>query len=52
MPSTFAVPAVGSVRPSNIRIVVVLPAPFGPSRPNTSPRSMRSDRWSTATLSP
>ena len=29
-----------SVRPSIIRIVVVLPAPFGPSRPNTSPLAM------------
>ena len=27
----------GARRPSRISTVVVLPAPFGPSRPNTSP---------------
>src|SRR5437763_281241 len=36
-PSTRASPAVGSRRPSRISTVVVLPAPFGPSRANTSP---------------
>ena len=36
-PSTRAVPAVGSDRPRSIRMVVVLPAPFGPSRPKTWP---------------
>jgi len=31
------VPAVGGVSPQIIRIVVDLPAPFGPRNPNTSP---------------
>ena len=31
-----------------MRIVVVLPAPLGPSRPNMAPRGTRKDRWSTA----
>ena len=30
-------PASGARRPSRISTVVVLPAPFGPSRPKTSP---------------
>ena len=34
------------------RIVVVLPAPLGPSRPKISPRSTSNERWSTATTSP
>ena len=33
------VPAVGGISPHSMRIVVVLPEPFGPSSPNTSPRS-------------
>ena len=36
-PSTSTSPESGSVRPSQISIVVVLPAPFGPSRPKHSP---------------
>jgi len=32
-----AFPALISLRPSSIRMVVVLPAPFGPSRPKISP---------------
>ena len=32
-----AVPEVGRSRPSSVRIVVVLPAPLGPRKPNTSP---------------
>lgn len=44
------VPEVGSRRPIIILIALVLPAPLGPSRPNTSPRSMaRLSAW-TATL--
>jgi len=38
-PLTVAVPAVGSTSPASIFSVVVLPAPFGPTRPNTSPGS-------------
>src|ERR1700691_3733626 len=34
------------------RIVVVLPAPFGPRKPVTLPGSMPNDRLSTAILSP
>src|ERR687894_804635 len=37
-PSTRAVPDVGVRSVISILIVVVLPAPFGPSRPNSSPR--------------
>ena len=36
-PITVAVPEVGVVRPTNIRKVVVLPAPFGPTTPTISP---------------
>ena len=32
-PRTCAQPTVGRTRPSSIRIVVVLPAPFGPRKP-------------------
>ena len=38
-PRTRAVPEVGSSSVVSILIVVVLPAPFGPSRPNSSPSS-------------
>ena len=37
-PATRAVPLVGSSRVHSMRMVVDLPAPLGPSRPNTSPR--------------
>ena len=36
-PSTLISPSVGNNRPSRSFIVVVLPEPFGPSSPNTSP---------------
>ena len=43
----LARPAVGRSRPSNRRIVVVLPEPFGPSNPKTSPLRTSSDTsWS------
>ena len=35
-----------------IRIVVVLPAPFGPTNPKSCPGSTLKDRWSRATMSP
>ena len=35
-----------------IRIVVVFPAPFGPSRPYTAPRGIVSERSSTAVKEP
>ncbi len=37
MPKTRALPEVGRIRSSSVRIVVVLPAPFGPRKPKTSP---------------
>ena len=36
----MTVPADGGRNPSRISIVVVLPAPFGPSSTSTSPRRM------------
>jgi hypothetical protein len=47
-PSTLTLPDEMSVRPSIIRMVVVLPAPLGPSRPNTSPLAMLKEMLSTA----
>src|SRR3989304_7900030 len=35
-----------------IRIVVVLPAPFGPRKPTISPRSTAKEIWSTALVAP
>src|SRR5688572_19126585 len=34
--------------PISVRIVVVLPAPLGPTKPKTSPRFTSNDRFSTA----
>ena len=45
-------PSRASSRPSRISMVVVLPAPFGPSSPKHSPRCTSSDSPSTATTSP
>jgi len=36
-PATFALPAVGASMVVSILMVVVLPAPFGPSRPKMEP---------------
>ena len=47
-PSTLAEPEVGGMRPISIRIVVVLPAPFGPRKPKISPRSTVKDTPLTA----
>src|SRR5687768_224557 len=47
-PSTVAVPDVGSSSVASMRMVVVLPAPFGPRIPNTSPVSTRRSMPSTA----
>ena len=52
MPATVAEPAEGSRMPHSIRMVVVFPEPFGPSSPNTSPRSMRSVSSRTAVTGP
>ena len=51
-PLTKASPESASRSPSMISIVVVLPAPFGPSIPNTSPGLTVNDIPSTATKSP
>ena len=49
-PATRARPASASVSVARMRTVVVLPAPFGPSRANTLPRGMlRSTPASTGT---
>src|SRR5437660_933523 len=52
MPKMMARPAVGRIRPSNIRIVVVLPEPLGPRKPKTSPRMTCRWRSLTATRFP
>src|SRR3954469_14629373 len=45
-------PEVGLMRPTSIRIVVVLPAPFGPRKPKISPRCSSNETLSTIVLSP
>src|SRR5712692_9456891 len=51
-PATHAWPAVGSISPHNIRNVVVLPAPSGPTSPKISPRATSMLSRSTAANSP
>jgi hypothetical protein len=48
-PLTLALPEVGFKIVQSIEIVVVFPAPFGPNKPNTSPRSTEMLTLSTAT---
>src|SRR5207249_5619125 len=48
MPQTVAEPASGWVSPERTRKQVVLPAPFGPNKPNTSPSLISSETWSRA----
>src|SRR6187401_2148118 len=50
-PATRAAPAVGRSSVQRIEIVVVLPAPFGPRNPNSSPGSTENDTPSTAVKS-
>jgi hypothetical protein len=52
MPATDADPDVGVISVPSIRTVVVLPAPFGPRNPNTSPLPTLNDTSSTALLPP
>jgi hypothetical protein len=52
MPSTTAFPDVGASSVPRIRTVVVLPAPFGPRNPNTSPRVTLNDTSATAVRPP
>src|ERR1017187_10144586 len=47
-PAIEMLPLSGSRRPHTIFMVVVLPAPFGPSRPYTSPSAIRKPTPSTA----
>ena len=51
-PATSAVPPVGSTSVHNIPIVVDLPAPFGPRKPNVSPGATSKSTPRTATSSP
>ncbi len=37
-PATVPAPELGWSSPHSMRMVVVLPAPLGPRKPNTSPR--------------
>src|SRR5436309_5999088 len=52
MPSMNASPAVGRRTPASMRRVVVLPAPSGPTRPNSSPRPTSKLTPATAVRSP
>src|SRR5215217_2666576 len=47
-----AVPAVGGMKPASMRMVVDLPAPLGPRKPSTSPRSTVKETSSTAVKPP
>ena len=51
-PAMVAVPLEGEISPVNILKVVVLPAPFTPSRPKHSPLGMIRFIWLTASLLP
>ena len=51
-PSRSTAPASGASRPVVIAMVVDFPAPFGPSRPKTSPARTSSERPSTAVVAP
>ena len=52
IPSTRSVPSLTGLMHEIIRIVDVLPAPFGPRNPNDSPCEMVKSTPSTATKSP
>src|SRR6185295_9515472 len=52
MPNASTVPPSAPVRPRQTRIVVVLPAPFGPITPRHSPGAIANERSSTTTASP
>src|SRR6185295_15187111 len=45
-------PEVGGMKPVTMRIVVDLPAPLGPRKPSTSPRSTVKETSFTATFGP
>src|SRR5262250_3379091 len=52
IPSTLARPEVGGKYPASVRMIVVLPEPFGPSRPTMLPASARKDTSRTASVRP
>ena len=52
LPSTVTRPPVGGRKPVIMRMVVVLPAPFGPSIPRISPSRTEKEMPSTAVKSP
>src|SRR5579871_1065356 len=51
-PATRPWPEVGTINVVSIRLSVVLPAPLGPSKPNSSPRLTSKLTWSTAVKVP
>ena len=51
-PSNITVPAVGSISPSTMRAIVLLPDPDSPTSPSVSPRSMRNETLSTTVTAP
>ena len=51
-PATHASPDVGRISVDSMWIVLVLPAPFGPSRPKNWPRGIARSTPSTASVSP
>src|SRR5665648_109766 len=51
-PSTVMVPSSAGIRPATMEMIVVLPAPFGPSRPYVSLGAIRNETPSTAVRSP
>ena len=52
MPSSSIAPEVGGMSPISMRMVVDLPAPFGPRNPKKQPRGTLRFRPSTAALFP
>ena len=52
LPATRTVPEVAAMKVVMIRMVVLLPAPFGPRKPTTSPRPTENDTASSATCCP
>ena len=52
MPARLTRPAVGGRKPVIMRIVVVLPAPLGPSMPTIWPDPTENETSSTAVKSP
>ena len=51
-PHSRIVPELGRSKPTIILIVVVLPAPLGPRKANSSPRGISTVRPATATVEP